>query len=89
MNAAVPLYPHVRIDDADEAPRRGVHRILAVKSPDPARFPGCVYVKVLVPPVPCREVEVDDGGAKIKLKYGNCEVEIESEDGVIEVEYDD
>lgn len=89
VNAAVPLYPHVRVKDADEAPRRGVHRILAVKSPDPARFPGCVYVKVLVPPVPCREVKVDKGGAEIELKYEDLEVEIKSRRGVVTVEYDD
>lgn len=89
VNAAVPLYPRVRVKDQDEAPRFGIHQILAVKSPDPFNFPGCVYVKVCVPPGPCRDVQVKNGGAYIKLKYPEHEIEIASGRGVITVEYDD
>lgn len=89
VNAIAPLYPHVRVKDRDEAPRFAVHRILAVRSPDPFRFPGCVFVRVCVPPGPCRKVEVKNGGAYIKLKYAEHEVEVSSSRGVITVEYDD
>lgn len=89
VNFEAPLYPAVRVKEGHKAPRFAVHKIVAVRSPDPFRFPGCVYVQVCVPPRPCHKVEVDDGGAKIKLDYDDYEVEIKSEKGVVTVEYDD
>jgi hypothetical protein len=59
-----------------------------VRSPDP-RIPGCVYVEVCVPPGPCRDVKVKDGGAKIELDYGDYEVKVTASRGVVTVDYDD
>ncbi len=89
VDAAVPLYPYVRVKDRENIPRYAVPRILAVRSPDPFRFPGCVFVKVCVPPGPCRGLKVESGGSKIELKYHDFEVEVTSNRGVITVEYDD
>ncbi|MCA9069951.1 MAG: hypothetical protein KDA84_13555 [Planctomycetaceae bacterium] len=89
VSVGVPLYPRVRVKDLDEAPRFGLHQIVAVRSPDPFNFPGCVYVKVCVPPGPCRELKVKNGGAYIKLEYSDHEIEISSSKGVVTVEYDD
>ncbi len=86
---AVPLYPYVQVKDANKVPAFAVQRILAVASPDPLRFPGCVYVPVSVPPTPCQGVKVKDGGAKTVLNYGEFEVEVTSNRGVVTVDYDD
>lgn len=88
VDAGVPLYPHVRVKGAEEVPAFAVPRILAVRNPDP-RFPGCVYVKVYVPPGPYQKVKVEDGGAKVELDYGGFEVKLKSERGIVTVEYDD
>ena len=88
-SAQVPLYPLVRVKERDEAPRFGIQKIIGVRSPDPLRFPGIVYVPISVPPGPCKKVDIDDGGAKIKLEYENYEIEIASAKGVVTVEYDD
>ena len=50
--------------------------------------PRCVYVKICVPPG-CPKVKVSDKGRKVKYDYGDYKVEIESEDGVVSVDYDD
>ena len=85
----VSLYPHVRVKDRDNIPRGAVHRVVAVSSPDPFRFPGCVFVQICVPPGRCPSVKFKSGGSKLELKYPNLEVEITSRRGVITVDYDD
>ena len=84
----VPLYPHVRVEDGDKAPRHGVTVVLAVANPS-RHGPECVFVPVRVPTRPLRDMKVDDDGEKIELDYGDCKVEIESKRGVVTVEYDD
>ena len=46
-----------------------------------------VFVKVMVPPTPPRRVRVQH--EEIELDYGDYQVNIDAEDGVVEVEYDD
>lgn len=89
VQVEAPLYPHVRVDGIEDVPRHAVNQIVAVRSPDPFRFPGLVYVPVRVPPGPCRDVKVKDGGAKVEMKYGDFKVKIVSARGVVSVEYDD
>lgn len=50
---------------------------------------GCVFVAICVPPCGCEEVKVSRDGAKVKYDYGEYEVEITSDDGVVKVDYDD
>ena len=85
---AVPLYPHVRVKGGDKAPRHGVTVVLAVANPNRGG-PESVFVPVRVPTRPLRDMKVKDGGEKIKLDYDEIEIEIESEKGVVTVEYDD
>jgi hypothetical protein len=82
------LYPHVRVKGREEIPRHAVPRIVAVRSPDPFRFPGLVYVQVHVPPGRCA-VKVEEGGAKVEMKSDDFEVKIVSSRGIVSVEYDD
>lgn len=86
---AVPLYQHVRVKDGDKAPRHGITVVLAVANPNRRGGPESVFVPVRVPTRPLRDMEVEDGGEKIKLDYDECEIEIESKKGVVTVEYDD
>ncbi len=89
VDQEVSLYPHVRVKGRDAIPRHAIPQIVAVRSPDPFRFPGLVYVQVAVPPRPVREAKVEDGGAKVEMKYEDFEVKIVSAKGVVSVEYDD
>ncbi|MAT16812.1 MAG: hypothetical protein CMJ46_16255 [Planctomyces sp.] len=50
---------------------------------------GCVFVQICVPPCGCPEVKVSRHGSKVKYDYGEYEVEITSDDGVVKVDYDD
>jgi len=54
---------------------------------------GCVeqlvYVRVFVPPVPLKEMDVSACRTEIVLDYGEWEIKILSRNGIIEVEYDD
>ena len=85
----VSLYPHVRVKDGDKAPRHGITVVLAVANPNRRGGPESVFVPVRVPTRPLRDIEVKDGGEKIKLDYDEIEIEIESRKGVVTVEYDD
>jgi hypothetical protein len=88
VTVETPLYPHVRVKGREEIPRHAVPRIVAVRSPDPFRFPGLVYVQVYVPPGRCA-VKVEQGGAKVEMKSDDFEVKIVSSRGIVSVEYDD
>jgi hypothetical protein len=48
-----------------------------------------VFVQVCVPLRGCPKVKCSKDGRKVELDYGEYEIEIESEDGKVEVEYDD
>jgi hypothetical protein len=83
------LYPRVRIEDADDVHPRAVPAIVAVMAPHRgARASGAlVFVKVLAPPQPPRSVKVKHD--EIELDWGDYEINIEAEDGVVEIEYED
>lgn len=96
----VQLFPYVKYEDPENVHPCAVTKIVAV--PDPcARCrhhgrhrcaqcrPSCVYVRICVPPCGCPKVKVKHHGRKIEYDYGEYEVEIESKNGVIEVDYDD
>lgn len=96
----VQLYPYVKYEDLDNRHPCAVTKIVAV--PDPCKRcrhhgrdccqqcgPGCVYVQICVPPCGCPKVKVKRHGRKIEFDYGDYEVEIESKNGVVEVDYDD
>jgi hypothetical protein len=46
-------------------------------------------VSVYVPPHARERVHVGKHGREVKLDYGEYEVEVEVEDGYIEIDYDD
>lgn len=92
----VKLYPLVHVDDPHEVAPGAIPMVISVKDPNTcqrqycAQCRGrCVYVRVWIPPCPLRKFKVEDHGAEIELDYGHYEVEIDSEDGVVKVEYDD
>ena len=49
----------------------------------------CVYVKICVPPCGCERVKCSKKGRKVVFDYGKYQVEVESKDGYVEVDYDD
>jgi hypothetical protein len=96
----VELYPHVRIEDADEIARNATPMIIAVVDPR-ARFghrghwrgrrvvagpPPLVFVQVFVPPRPPQAVRVKH--EEIDLYYGGRKINIDSEDGVVTIDYE-
>lgn len=91
------LYPRVRVKDADDIHPHAVPAIIAVMDPHRDRRArhaqqtgpnlGLVFVKIFVPPQPPRSVKVKH--EEIELDWGEYEIKIESEDGVVEIEYED
>lgn len=91
------LYPRVRIEDADDMHPQAVPAIIAVMDPHRDRrvrlaqhtapINGLVFVKIFVPPYPPRSVKVKH--EEIELDWGEYEIKIEAEDGVVEIEYED
>ena len=89
VDCPVPLYPRVEVEDANNIAPGAVPIVVAVRNPRPRFGPECVYVRVFAPACPPRRVEVSDRGRYVRLDYGKYEVEIEADDGRIEIEYDD
>jgi len=89
----VPLYPRVTYEDLDNIHPCAVTTIVQILDPceNPCRScgPRCVYVKICVPPNECPRIKVSDGGREVKYKFDEYEVEIESENGIVSVNYDD
>ena len=91
------LYPRVRVKDADDIHPHAVPAIIAVMDPHRDRRVrqalhtgpnyGLVFVKIFVPPQPPRSVKVKH--EEVELDWGEYEIKIESEDGVVEIEYED
>jgi hypothetical protein len=95
------LYTRVRVKDADDIHPHAVPAIIAVMDPHRDRRArhaqhagpnlgpnlGLVFVKIFVPPHPPRSVKVKH--EEIELDWGEYEIQIESEDGVVEIEYED
>jgi hypothetical protein len=91
------LYSRVRVKDADDVHPHAVPAIIAVMDPHRDRRArqaqhtgpnlGLVFVKIFVPPHPPRSVKVKH--EEIELDWGEYEIQIESEDGVVEIEYED
>lgn len=91
----VHLYHCVEYEDLDNIAPCAVPKIVWVRDPcachDPCSCcqPKCVAVKICVPHCGCAKVKVKDHGRKVEYDYGEYKVEIESEDGVVKVDYDD
>jgi hypothetical protein len=91
----VVLFPHIRVKDRDDIAPFAVPRVIAVRDPASCRHNcrccehRCVYVLIYTPPCACQRVRVRKHGRDIRLDYGKYEIEIEVEDGCIEIEYDD
>lgn len=88
-----PLYHRVKYEDLDNIHPCAVTTVVQVLDPceNPCNScgPRCVYVKICVPPNECPKIRVSDGGREIKYKFDEYSVEIESEDGIVSVNYDD
>ena len=95
---AMVLYHNVKVKDHKDIHPCAVPKVVKIIDPcwkpqrcgccAPAR-PRCVYVKICVPPCGCERVKVSKDGRKVKYDYGKYEIEVESKNGVIEVDYDD
>ena len=91
----IELFRRVEYDDREDSHPRGVKRLVAVRDPRSCRKPcdccepGLVFVEVCVPPHGCPKVKHSKDLRKIELDYGEYEIEIASEDGEVEVEYED
>ena len=94
VSGPVGLYPRVKLEDCHKIAPGAVPVIVAVKDPNICRkhcrccLPQCVYVQVFVPPCPLLRVKVNKHGDEIELDYGKYEVDIDSENGVVEIDYD-
>ncbi len=88
-----PLYHRVEYEDLDNIHPCGVPTVVQVldpcENPCDSCGPRCVYVKICVPPNERPRIKVGDGGREVKYKFRDYSVEIESEDGVVSVNYDD
>lgn len=92
----VELYHRVKYEDLDNVHPRAVKKIVAVKDPCAkeevcgACAPPCVYVMICVPPMDRFEYDVKrKDHSKVEYDYGEYEIEISSDDGVVHVNYDD
>lgn len=92
-NEGYPLYPRVEYEDLDHVHPCGVPTVVQVldpcENPCASCGPRCVYVQICVPPNQRPRIKVEDHGRKVKYKFDDYQVEIESEDGVVSVDYDD
>lgn len=94
VTCPVALEPHVQIKDACEVAPHAVPVIVAVRNPHLGRFRshGCieslVYVEVLVPPCPPQRVRVSACKTKIRLDFGEYEVDIISRNNCVVIDYD-
>lgn len=90
----VTLEPHVVIKDACQVAPHAVPVIVAVRDPHLSRFGsrGCVermvYVEVLVPNCPAKRIRVSPCKTKIRMDFGQYEVDITSRNGFVEIDYD-
>ncbi len=90
----VALEPHVVIKDACEVAPNAVPVVIAVRNPHLGRYRsrGCVeslvYVEVLVPPCPPQRVRVSACKTRVRLDFGQYEVDITSRNGRVEIDYD-
>lgn len=92
----VELYHRVKYEDLDNVHPCAVKKIIAVKDPCAREqvcgtcAPPCVYVMICVPPTDRFEYDVKrKDHSKVEYDYGDYEIEISSEDGVVHVNYDD
>ena len=91
------LYPCVKYEDLHNVHPCAVPKIVAVRDTrkrccDPCSCcckPGCVYVKICVPPCGCPKISANRDHTKVEYDYGDYEIEIKSKNGVVYVDYDD
>ncbi|MFM7057024.1 MAG: hypothetical protein ACKO2P_08905, partial [Planctomycetota bacterium] len=91
VHCRVPLATCVRVRGADTICGHFVPAVVAVRDPALCEHDAdrLVYVQILVPPVPPRNVEVSRCHTRVELCFGELDVEIVSKNGMISVEYDD
>lgn len=89
-----PLFTRVKIDDPENIHRCAVPMVVQVLDPCAPKHachscgPQCVYVQIMVPPGQEPRIKVERDGRKVKYKFADSQVEVESKDGYIEVDYD-
>lgn len=84
---SIAVYSNVKVKD-----RRNIHPCAVtrlVQIADPCNKCGLVAVAVCVPPCECECVRVSKCGTRVKLDYGDYEVELTSRRGYVVVDYDD
>ncbi|GAB4153146.1 MAG: hypothetical protein Tsb009_29420 [Planctomycetaceae bacterium] len=91
------LFPCVEVEDCDHIAPCAVPKIVCIVDPcwKPSKCgccapqkPRCVQVKICVPPCGCPRVKVSKDGRKVKYDYGKYEVELESKNGKVYIDYD-
>lgn len=93
VDCVVPLATCVRVEDADRIAPGAVPVVVAVRDPNlPPHVAGCVhsvvFVEVCVPPCPMRSLTISPCKTRIKMDFGQYEVDIRSAGGTICVDYD-
>lgn len=93
VDCIVPLATCVRVEDAHKIAPNAVPVVVAVRDPNlPPHVEGCVhsvvFVEVCVPPCPLRSLTISPCKTRIKMDFGQYEVDIRSTGGVIRVDYD-
>lgn len=94
VTCPVRLETCVRIEDAHKIAPNAVPVVVAVRDPHlPPHHTGCatgiVYVEVCVPPCPMRSLKISPCRTRIRMDFGDYEVDIRSTRDQIVVDYDD
>ena len=94
VDCPVPLATCVKIEDPHNIAPGAVPVIVAVRDPNlPAWHAGCVdavvYVEVCAPPCPLQKLTISSCNTRMRLDFGQYEIDITSCKGHIVVDYDD
>ena len=93
VDCPVPLATCVRVEDACNIAPNAVPVVVAVRDPNlPPHYNGCVesviYVEVCVPPCPLQQLVISPCKSRIKMDFGDYQVELKSRRGMVVIDYD-
>jgi hypothetical protein len=91
VDCHVPLATCVRVEDECNIAPHAVPIVVAVRDPQSCHR-GCQervsFVQIFVPPCPPREIRVSPCRTRLRMDFGQYEVDIKSGNGMIVVDYD-
>ncbi len=89
---AVPVATCIQIEDPENIAPHAVPVVVAVRDPNLGAIHTCVeqvvYVEVCVPPCPMRRLTVSPCRTRIRMDFGEYEVDIRSHRGKVVIDYD-